>query len=132
MVGAAAVFAIAGIAHFLAPAPLMRMIPPYLPAHLALVLVSGLLEIAGGIGLLIPGLRRSAAWGLSALLVAILPANVYMAFYPADAGFGACPPLLLWIRILLLPVFIWVLLWCSSPRRDGTGGRSSRTAIARN
>lgn len=119
-VGVATIFAIAGIAHFLVPAPLTRMIPPYLPAHFALVLVSGLFEIAGGIGLLVPRLRRTAAWGLSALLVAILPANVYMAIHPAEAGFGAFPSLLLWIRILLLPVFIWGLLWCSSPRHDGT------------
>jgi uncharacterized membrane protein len=131
-VGAATIFAAAGIAHFLVPAPLTRMIPPYLPAHFALVLVSGLFEIAGGIGLLVPGLRRTAAWGLSALLVAILPANVYMAIHPAEAGFGAVPSLLLWIRILLMPVFIWGLLWCSSPRRDGAGGRSSRTASAQN
>jgi uncharacterized membrane protein len=130
--GAATIFATAGIAHFLVPAPLTRMIPPYLPAHFALVLVSGLFEIAGGIGLLVPRLRRTAAWGLSALLVAILPANVYMAIHPAETGFGAFPSLLLWIRILLLPVFIWGLLWCSSPRRDGTGGRSSCTASAQN
>jgi uncharacterized membrane protein len=132
MVGAAAIFATAGIAHFLVPAPLTRMIPPYLPAHSVLVLGSGLFEIAGGIGLLVPRLRRMAAWGLCALLVAILPANVHMAAHPAEAGFGAFPSLLLWIRILLLPVFIWGLLWCSSPRRDGTSSGSSRTATAQN
>jgi uncharacterized membrane protein len=132
MVGAATIFATAGIAHFLVPAPLARMIPPYLPVHFALVLVSGLFEIGGGIGLLVPRLRRMAAWGLSALLVAILPANVHMALHPADAGFGACPSQLFWIRILLLPFFIWGLLWCLSPRDDETGGCSSCTATARN
>jgi uncharacterized membrane protein len=132
MVGAATIFATAGIAHFLVPAPLARMIPPYLPGHFTLVLVSGLFEIGGGIGLLVPRLRRMAAWGLSALLVAILPANVHMALHPGDAGFGACPSLLFWIRILLLPFFIWGLLWCSSPRDDNTGGCPNCTATGRN
>jgi uncharacterized membrane protein len=114
---AAVVFLAAGVAHFAAPAPLVRMIPPYLPAPLALVLLSGLAEMAGGAGLLIPRFRRTAGWGLSAMLVSFLPANLFMALHPAEAGFAAVPTVVFWSRILLLPVLIWGLLWASGGYR---------------
>ena len=53
--------------------------PPYLPAHLAIVYISGAAEILGGLGLLFAPTRQAAAWGLVALLIAILPVNIYMA-----------------------------------------------------
>ena len=72
--------------------------------------VAGLSEIAGGIGLLIPALRRAAAWGLVALLVAVFPANVYMAMEQ--------PNLLLWGRLPLQIVLIWWVLWCTRPMSE--------------
>ena len=57
--------------------------------------ISGLAEIAGGIGLLVPRLRRAAGWGLIALLVAVFPANVYMAMHPED--YARIPTFALWI-----------------------------------
>lgn len=58
-------------------------IPDYLPRPLALVYVSGFFEVAGGVGVAVPRLRRAAGWGLIALLVAVFPANVHM-FVNAD------------------------------------------------
>lgn len=71
-----------GLAHLAFPVPFVRVMPAYLPAHEALVLISGLAEIAGGIGLLIPKLRTAAGWWLVAILIAVFPANVDMALHP--------------------------------------------------
>jgi uncharacterized membrane protein len=108
-------FTFAGVLHFLKPAMYMKIMPPYLPWHLAMVYVSGAAEILGGIGLLIPRVRRVAAFGLVALLITVFPANVYMATNPIEAGASAVPPAALWGRLLLQPVFIWWVLWASKP-----------------
>jgi uncharacterized membrane protein len=68
-----------GTLHFVHPEPFVRIVPPWLPAPLALVYVSGFFEIAGGVGVLVPATRRAAAWGLIALYLCVFPANVYMA-----------------------------------------------------
>ena len=75
----AAAFVGAGVMHFVKPKPFVAIVPPFLPNALALVYLSGAAEILGGIGVLVPGLRVWAGWGLIALLVAVFPANIYMA-----------------------------------------------------
>jgi uncharacterized membrane protein len=75
----ALLFILSGSLHFIAPQPYIKIVPPYLSAHLPIVYISGAAEILGGIGLLIPSTRQAAAWGLVVLLIAILPANIYMA-----------------------------------------------------
>jgi len=82
-----------------------------------MVYLSGLGEIAGGIGLLIPALRRAAAWGLVILLVAVFPANVYMAMERVPVTGHPLPALLLWARLPLQAVLIWWVLWCTKPAR---------------
>ncbi len=82
---AAVGFVIAGSLHFIRPEPYIRITPPYLPWHSQLVALSGFFEILGGLGLLMPRVRRAAAWFLVALLVAVFPANIYMATNPLDA-----------------------------------------------
>jgi uncharacterized membrane protein len=71
-------FILAGFNHFINSAFYLRMMPPVLPAHLFLIYLSGLFQIALGILLLIPKYTRVAAWGLIALLIAVFPANIYM------------------------------------------------------
>ena len=66
----------AGSLHFLIPGFYLSMMPPWLPWHLELVYLSGVFEVLGGVGLLVPRLRRVACWGLIALLLAVFPANV--------------------------------------------------------
>jgi uncharacterized membrane protein len=115
----AAVFYIAaGTLHFVQPAPYLRIMPPYIPWHTTMVAVSGALEVLGGLGLLIPRTRRAAAWGLVALLVAVFPANVYMATNPIEAGAASIAPWIRWGRLPLQLLLIWWLLWCTRPR-DG-------------
>ena len=73
-----ALFVVAGANHFRSPGMYMKIMPPYLPFHWALVLLSGVFEIALGALLLVPQVSRLAAWGLVALLIAIFPANIYL------------------------------------------------------
>jgi uncharacterized membrane protein len=84
LVFAAIFYVVAGTLHFIKPDAYLRIIPPYVPWHVAMVSVSGGFEILGGLGLLVPQMRRAAAWGLVTLLVAVFPANVYMATNPID------------------------------------------------
>lgn len=72
-------FVAVGVLHFTHDHVFVLMMPPILPWHLELVWLSGVFEILGGVGLLVPRTRRFAAWGLLALLVAVFPANLHMA-----------------------------------------------------
>ena len=74
----AAIFIVGGVLHLVKPAYYVRIMPPWLPAPMALVLISGVFEILGGAGVLVPTTRVVAGWGLIALLIAIFPANVQM------------------------------------------------------
>lgn len=110
----AAVFYVgAGILHFRAPAAYLKIMPPYVPWPEAMVYVSGIAEIAGGLGLLLPATRRLAAWGLVALLIAVFPANVYMATNPIYMGASPMPGWIAWARLPLQGVLIWWVLWCT-------------------
>jgi uncharacterized membrane protein len=106
----------AGTLHFIKPDPYLRIMPPYIPWHVAMVRISGGLEILGGLGLLVPPMRRAAAWGLVALLIAVFPANVYMATNPIQAGAASIAPTLRWGRLPLQLILIWWVLWCTRPR----------------
>jgi uncharacterized membrane protein len=106
----------AGSLHFIRPEFYLRIVPPYVPWHLAMVRVSGFFEILGGLGLLVPKTRRMATWGLIALLVAVFPANLYMATNPIEAGADSIAPVFRWGRLPLQLLLIWWLFWCSRPR----------------
>ena len=101
-----ALFIAAGAMHFIRPAMYEKIIPPQLGHAPELVAISGIAEIAGGLGLLIPRTRRAAALGLIVLLVAVWPANIFMAL---EAGrFAAVAPAwVLWARVPLQIVLIW-------------------------
>ena len=95
-----------GVLHLALPAPFAAVIPAYLPHHRLLVLVSGVAEVAGGVGLQVPMLRKAAAWGLAALFVAVFPANVDMALHPPHG----IPAWLLWLRLpFQVPLIAWAL-----------------------
>lgn len=115
-------YVVAGALHFVVPDLYARIVPPVLPAALALVYLSGLAEIAVGIGLLIPRTRRHAAWATVALLVAIFPANVYMATHGVVVeglpGGGDPSALVRWGRLPLQGVLIAWALWYTRPPTD--------------
>jgi uncharacterized membrane protein len=115
----AVLFVGAGVAHFVRPGPYVAIVPPILPAPELLVAVSGAAEIAGGLALLVPALRRAAGVGLVALLIAVYPANVYMATHDVPLDGLRLP----WwghaIRLPLQFVLIALVGWAAGlwPRR---------------
>ena len=118
----ALVFIAGGTLHFVIPHPYMGVMPPWLPWPFALVLVSGAAEIAGGVGLLVPRLRRAAGIGLIVLLIAVLPANVQMYLNAHAAGKSPAAQTLLLIRLpLQFAIIYWV--WIAA----GVRGARPRT-----
>jgi uncharacterized membrane protein len=120
---AAIFYVFAGTLHFTKPEMYLKIMPPYIPWHLAMVRISGFFEILGGLGLLVPQTRRAAAWGLVVLLIAVFPANLYMATNPIEAGAISIAPILRWGR---LPV--QVLLIGGSSGVPGLGACSIEQA----
>ncbi len=102
-------FVVAGVNHFRKPDFYVAIMPPYLPWHYELVIISGVFEVVLGIALLIPRFTVLAAWGLIALLVAIFPANLHMALNSEQ--FPEIRPVLLWARLPLQVVFIAWAYW---------------------
>ena len=114
-------FAVAGVNHFVNPAFYVAIMPPYLPAHLELVYLSGLLEVLGGLALLPQRTRVLAGWGLIALLVAVYPANLHMALHPEL--FPDASKMALYVRLPFQFVFIAWTIWATRPE----AARADRT-----
>jgi uncharacterized membrane protein len=100
-------FVLAGIAHFLRPAAYAGIVPPQLPDPQLLVILSGLGEIAGGVGVWWRPTRRAAGVGLIVLLVVVFPANVTMLVQGIDAHRATWWLVLLWLRLPLQPLMVW-------------------------
>ncbi len=107
----AAFMVFAGIAHFAVPKGFVKMVPKWLPAPAALVAVSGVFEVLGGVGLMLPATQRFAAWGLVALFVAVFPANANMALHKVQVTKKPLPAWVLWARLPLQPVFMAWAWW---------------------
>lgn len=102
----AAIYILAGLNHFRVPRMYIKIIPPQLPNPKLLNALSGAAELLCGIGLCIPALSSNAAWGTIAVLVAVFPANIYMAANH-KASFG----LPKWALLLRLPLQLLLILW---------------------
>lgn len=107
------VFVAAGVLHFVRPASYVAIMPPYIPFHRAMVLVSGVFEILGGLGILSSFSRRWAGNGLIALLVVVFPANIHMALHPNEIGQLDIAPWSLWLRLPLQLVLIAWVFWAT-------------------
>ena len=104
-------FVAVGVLHFTNPDPFVSIMPRYLPWHLELVYLSGLFEVLGGLGLLVPPTRRFAAWGLIALLIAVYPANVNMLINDIYLDDMPRERWLLWARMPLQFLMALGVLW---------------------
>lgn len=113
-------FVAAGLNHFWHPELYLQIMPPYLPWHRELVLLSGLVEVVLGVLLLIPRYTQWAAWGTILLLLAVYPANIHMAvnhhLYPQ------VPIWFHWVRLPLQFVFIAWAWWFTSDNAEGGKG----------
>ncbi|MCP4871403.1 MAG: DoxX family membrane protein [Proteobacteria bacterium] len=121
---AALIFIGAGVLHFLNPEPFVLIVPPYLPAPELLVAISGVFEVLGGVGLLIPRTRVAAGWGLIALLIAVYPANVHMLVNEVYLPDMPQEKWLLWVRMPVQFVFAALVIVGAGiwPRSDGDDG----------
>lgn len=128
--GLAAMFILTGVSHFIGMREdLINMVPPALPAPGLLVTVTGVLELAGAAGLLWPRTAPWAAAGLSALLVAMFPANVYAAVegleLSGEQAMGLLPRTLL--QLVFLAATLTVLAHHLRRRRQATGAGGATT-----
>ena len=113
-VGLAVMFCFTAAAHFNSMrADMIRMMPPSVPNPELMVTFTGICEILGAIGLLVPRTRRIAAIALIVFLIAVLPANIHAA--RTGVTFGGTPATPLVPRIALQVLFI-ALLWWSGVR----------------
>lgn len=108
----AVMFCFTALAHFgRLRGDLEKMVPPWIPNPKAVVVLTGILEILGAIGLIIPDTRWLAGVGLIAFLVAVFPANVHAAQTKITLGNRPVTPL--WIRgpmqFLLILLLFWVI-----------------------
>jgi uncharacterized membrane protein len=108
-------FVYAGVSHFTRPEPFEAIVPRWLPAPLLLVYVSGVVEILGGLGVLLPLTRALAGWGLVALLVAVFPANLQMAVDAERWAADGIPSWALYVRLPLQLVLIVWAWWATRP-----------------
>jgi uncharacterized membrane protein len=125
-VGLAVMFCFTAAAHFNAMRPdMVAMVPPFVPNAELMVTVTGICEVLGAAGLLIPRTQRLAAVALIALMVAVLPANIYAVQAGVTFRGGAATPVI--PRVALQVLFI-VLLWWSGVR--ASPGRTVAPGIA--
>lgn len=121
-------FTAAGVLHFTNPAYFVAIVPPYLPAPEALVAISGVFEILGGLGVLVPATRRWAGYGLLALLVAVYPANIHMALNPDQ--FPDMSPAALYMRLPFQFVFAAMVWFAACAPKSAARGSAPLEAAA--
>lgn len=111
-----ALFFVSGcIAHFVVTDFFVMAMPDYLGYHRELVIISGIFELLGGLGILLPQTRLWAGYGLIALVVAVYPANINMALHPER--YADIPVILLYIRLPFQFLFVWFIWWAIRPER---------------
>ena len=101
----------AGISHFINPDWFVRIVPPILPFKIAIVYISGITEVILGSLLIFPRTRFIAGWGLILLLLAVFPANIYVALTQGEAM--DTTPMIAWARLPFQIVFIGLAYWHS-------------------
>jgi uncharacterized membrane protein len=107
----ALLYGVAGILHLLWPAPFLSITPTWVPFPHIVILLTGLCEIAGVIGLYTKTFRKSAGHGLALYAVAVFPANINHAMLDMTL---ANPLLGLWYhipRLAFQPVLVWAALF---------------------
>jgi uncharacterized membrane protein len=113
-----------GITHFTHTDQFVRIVPPQLPDPAALVYISGVFEILGGIGLLVPWISIAAAWGLIALFIAVFPANINQAIHSIPIEGIPHHPLLYWFRLPFQAVLIiWAWWYTKHPEHQPGANR---------
>jgi uncharacterized membrane protein len=101
----------AGINHFRIPQFYIGIIPAYMPFPNILNTLAGVLEIAGGLGLIFKSTRKFAAWGIVLLLIAFIPVHTAMLSGHTQIGAAHIQPVWVWVRLFFQPVLIVWAWW---------------------
>jgi uncharacterized membrane protein len=107
-------FLIGGQAHFTATPFFVSIVPPYVPFPLAMVYLTGVLELIGAVAVWVPRLRSWAGMGLVALTICVTPANIYMWMNPQL--FPDISPNLLGWRLVAQVVLLAIIWWSTRPQ----------------
>ncbi|MEZ4882679.1 MAG: hypothetical protein R2775_10000 [Flavobacteriaceae bacterium] len=99
-------FVLAGMNHFRKPKLYERIMPPYIPAHSAMVMLSGFVEMILGLMIMNKNTQSEAAWGIIIMLVAFLPVHIYML-----QNERAAMKLPKWVLLLRLPLQFGLMYW---------------------
>lgn len=110
-IGTGMTFIFTGISHFVAPDTFMKLMPPFIPEPFLMIYTSGFFEISGGIGLIFAKTKRLASYGLILLLLAIFPANIYVAWENVQLGGFMNFSFYQWLRLPLQLVLIGWVWW---------------------
>ena len=120
-------FGVSGLAHFVFRDTFAGAVPEWMPHRGSLVTISGVLEVVGAVGLVLPASRVIAGWCLLALLVAVFPANIQMLASARADGRPVWVETLLWMRLPLQFLLIWMVYrYAASPLRVLTVGSARR------
>jgi uncharacterized membrane protein len=124
-------YVLAAVAHFVRTDVYLPMMPPYLPAHRELILLSGVAEVVLGLAVLVPQTRRLAARGIILLLIAIFPANLHIAIHDVPL-FGATQGAGIWnwVRLPFQGVLIAWAWWYTLGERESYSDTCDRHAAA--
>ncbi|MBK8294670.1 MAG: DoxX family membrane protein [Solirubrobacterales bacterium] len=112
-----AFFILVGALHFIKPQSFVAIMPDWIPMHDEAVAVSGVAEIVGGAALFSDRTARFGGWWLIALLIAVFPANINMALNPGQVEGHDVPQWLLWLRLPLQPLAIWLTWLATKPAK---------------
>ena len=108
-------FFIGGIMHFVATDTEATIVPPWMPWPVAAVLISGVFELLGAVGILYPPTRKAAGIGLFLLTIAVTPAHVYMLQRPE---LFPVPVWALWLRLPVQLGLLWLIWWSTWKQRN--------------
>ncbi|MCI0528483.1 MAG: hypothetical protein L0Y56_13675 [Nitrospira sp.] len=115
-IGLVLLFTFTGIGHFIQTDPMAQMLPPWVPARVLIIYLTGILEFALAVGFAIPKFRRLTGWVAAVILILFFPANIYAAFNHVPMGGHAWGLIYLLIRApLQVFILFWVYWFCIKP-----------------
>ena len=113
----AAVLLVAGITHLISPQIYLPAMPNYLPFHLELVYLTGIIEIILGTGIILKSVYKACSKLTAVYFIAILPAHIHVSLNEVEM-FGVSSPALLWLRTVLQTILIYWAYKCGDLNRE--------------
>jgi uncharacterized membrane protein len=107
----ATLYLAAGTLHLVMPTAFLPIMPDFVPFPVQVILVTGICEIAGAVGLLTRIFRRPAGIALAVYAVCVFPANIKHAVDDLTGGHGELGWWYHGPRLVLQPVLVWWALF---------------------